>query len=60
MTFNTEVVGCWWQELAGKWKVKLRETAPGQEAREFEDECDLLLHAAGVSGPKAPDFIKET
>ncbi len=49
MTFNTKVVGCWWQEDKGEWKVKLRETREGQEPREFEETCDLLLHATGVS-----------
>ncbi len=49
MTFNTKVMGCWWQEDKGEWKVKLRETREGQEPREFEETCDLLLHATGVS-----------
>lgn len=48
MTFNTEVVGCYWDEEKGEWKVKLRETKPGQEPREFEDHCHLLLHGTGI------------
>jgi len=48
MTFNTEVVGCYWQEEGGEWLVKLRQQLPGQEPREFEDRCHLLLHGAGV------------
>jgi hydroxyversicolorone monooxygenase len=45
MTFNTEVGGCYWQEDKGKWKVRLRNTQSGEEK---EEECDVLLHAAGV------------
>ncbi|KAI9708230.1 MAG: hypothetical protein M1820_004184 [Bogoriella megaspora] len=45
MTFNTEIVGCYWQEEKGKWKVKLRDTISGDEK---EEECDVLLHAAGL------------
>lgn len=48
MTFNTEVIGCYWNEEKGEWKVKLRETKPGQEPREFEDHCHLLLHGTGI------------
>lgn len=48
MKFNTEVVGCEWQDDLGKWKVKLREHTGGQEPKEFEDTCDLLLHATGI------------
>ena len=48
MQFNTEVAGCWWQEDKGKWKVLLRETVDGRNHREFEDECDFLVHASGI------------
>jgi cation diffusion facilitator CzcD-associated flavoprotein CzcO len=48
MTFNTEIVGCYWNEDAGQWTVKLRQTSPGTEPREFEETCDLLLHATGI------------
>ena len=48
MTFHTEVVGCYWQESTGEWLVKLREHLPGQEPREFEDRCHILLYGAGV------------
>ena len=48
MTFNTTVVGCWWQEEQGQWKAKLRQTQPGGQVKEFEDTCDLLLHATGI------------
>lgn len=47
MTFNTEVIGCWWEEQEGMWRVKLREKKDGQE-REFEEKCHLLLHGTGV------------
>lgn len=49
MTFNTEITGLYWQEDAGQWKVTIRQTAPGKEPVEFEDTCDLLLYASGVS-----------
>lgn len=48
MNFHTEVVGCYWQEHAGQWSVKLREHLPGHEPRDFEDHCDVLLYGAGV------------
>jgi hypothetical protein len=48
MNFNTEVVGCYWQEEKGEWEVKLRENIPGQEPREFEDYCNVLIYGAGV------------
>jgi len=48
MNFSTEVIGCWWNEEKGEWTVKLRETKPGQEPREFEEHCHLLLHGTGI------------
>ena len=48
MTFNTEVIGCYWQEETGEWKVKLRKQVPGQEPEEFEEHCNVLLYGAGV------------
>jgi cation diffusion facilitator CzcD-associated flavoprotein CzcO len=48
MTFNTEVIGCYWNEEAGQWTVKLRQCNPGASPREFEETCDLLLHATGI------------
>ncbi|RMZ31550.1 hypothetical protein D0859_04322 [Hortaea werneckii] len=48
MTFNVEVIGCYWDDEKGQWLVKLRESKPGQEPREFEDYCDLLLHCTGI------------
>lgn len=48
MTFNTEVIGCFWNEEAGQWTVKLRQSTPGSAPREFEEKCDLLLHATGI------------
>lgn len=57
MTFNTEVVGCFWQEEKGEWLVKLREHKPGQAPREFEDHCHLLLHSTGIlNNFKWPDI----
>nr|POE51571.1 putative sterigmatocystin biosynthesis monooxygenase stcw [Quercus suber] len=48
MHFRSEVVGCYWNEEKGQWRVKIRETQPGTEPREFEDHCDLLLHGTGI------------
>lgn len=48
MTFNTEVIGCYWQEETGEWKVKLRKQVPGLEPQEFEEHCHVLLYGAGV------------
>ena len=48
MTFNTEVLGCYWQDKTGEWLVKLRQTRPGEQPREFEERCHVLLHAVGI------------
>ena len=48
MTFNTEIIGCYWKEETGQWTVKLRQSNPGSAPREFEEHCDLLLHATGI------------
>ena len=48
MNFNTEVVGCYWDEEKGEWKVKLRQTKLGGQTREFEDHCHLLLNGTGI------------
>jgi cation diffusion facilitator CzcD-associated flavoprotein CzcO len=57
MNFHTKVTGCYWQEEKGQWLVKIREEKPGQEPREFEDYCDLLLHGTGLlNNYKWPDI----
>lgn len=57
MNFNIEVVGCYWQGEKGEWLVKLREHRPGQEPREFEDHCHMLLHGTGLlNNFKWPDI----
>ncbi|KAF2725703.1 FAD/NAD(P)-binding domain-containing protein [Polychaeton citri CBS 116435] len=57
MTFNTEVVGCQWNEEKGEWKVSLRETKPNTPPREFEETCHLLLHGTGIlNNFKWPDI----
>nr|POE63579.1 putative sterigmatocystin biosynthesis monooxygenase stcw [Quercus suber] len=48
MNFYSEVVGCYWIEEKGQWRVTIRETQPGKEPREFDDYCDLLLHGTGL------------
>lgn len=57
MTFNTEVVGCYWQQEKGEWLVKLRQMAPDGSVKEFEDTCNLLLYGAGyLNNSKRPDI----
>ncbi|PMD27582.1 flavin-binding monooxygenase-like protein [Hyaloscypha hepaticicola] len=48
MKFNTEIIGCYWNEDSGQWTVKLRQHNPGSSPKEFEEKCDLLLHATGI------------
>lgn len=49
MTFNTEVIGCYWQQQTGEWLVKLKETNTTTGAtRIFEDRCHVLLHGTGI------------
>lgn len=48
MTFNSEVVGCYWEQDKGQWRVKIKESADGMETRLYEETCDLLLEASGV------------
>ncbi|ATZ53328.1 hypothetical protein BCIN_09g01960 [Botrytis cinerea B05.10] len=56
MTFNTEIVGCFWDEETGKWTVKMKQTSEYGE-KQFEETCDLLLHATGIlNNPKWPDI----
>jgi len=59
MNFNTEVVGCYWKEERGEWEVKMKESVPGQEPREFIDYCNILIHGAGVlNNFKVAFFLK--
>ncbi|KAJ9612026.1 hypothetical protein H2200_003621 [Cladophialophora chaetospira] len=48
MTFNTEVVGCYWQQETGEWLVKLKQTNADGTSRLFEDRCHMLLHGTGI------------
>jgi hydroxyversicolorone monooxygenase len=54
---NTQVSEARWDESTGKWRLKLQKVKPKQDwasraplevLSEFEDDCDLLLHATGV------------
>ncbi|KAH8811635.1 flavin-binding monooxygenase-like protein [Xylogone sp. PMI_703] len=56
--FNTEVVGCYWNEDDGQWTVKLRKKEPVSEKyTEFEEKCDILLHGTGIlNNFKWPDI----
>ncbi|KAB2579998.1 putative sterigmatocystin biosynthesis monooxygenase stcW [Lasiodiplodia theobromae] len=57
MTFNTEVIEARWNDDAGKWHVRLRQTDGAGNAREFEEECDVLLYATGIlNNFKWPDL----
>ena len=49
MKFNIEVVKCQWDESNAKWKLHMRRTdQESGKAIDFQDECDVLLHATGV------------
>jgi len=57
MNFNSEVVEARFNEDTGKWHVKIRQTQPGGETKEFEETCDLLLYATGIlNNFKWPDI----
>ena len=54
---NHQVSGCYWNDETGKWKVEVQRvepkadwssTEPLKVLDEFEDECDILLHATGI------------
>ena len=61
MRFNSEVIGCYWEQDKGQWRVKIKETVGGRETRSYEETCDLLLEASGASAcatnspPPCPD-----
>jgi len=48
MTFNTEVIGCYWQQDRGEWKVPLRQKLPDGEIKEFKETGNILLHGTGI------------
>lgn len=57
MAFNTEVVGCYWQEDTSEWLVKLKETKPDGSTRLYDDSCHLLLKGTGLlNSYKYPDI----
>jgi cation diffusion facilitator CzcD-associated flavoprotein CzcO len=57
MTFDTEVKGCYWNEEKGQWTVKLKQQKEGEQPREFEETCDLLLNGTGIlNNFKWPDI----
>ena len=39
------VVGAWWSEAQGAWRLKIRD---GDGKREFEDECEILIDGSGI------------
>jgi cation diffusion facilitator CzcD-associated flavoprotein CzcO len=43
---NHEVVGAWWRDDIGKWKLKVRPN--GNPEKEFYDEGEILINATGV------------
>jgi cation diffusion facilitator CzcD-associated flavoprotein CzcO len=54
---NHQVAGCYWNDDTAKWRVTIQRvepkadwssTAPLKVLSEFEDECDILLHATGI------------
>ena len=49
MRFDSEVVGCYWQEDEGEWLVKIRQKGQDGTIKDIEERCDLLLYGSGVS-----------
>lgn len=54
---NHQVTRCFWDDERGKWKVKIQRVQQKENwaskeplvvLSEFEDECDVLLHATGI------------
>ncbi|KAK2747146.1 hypothetical protein FQN57_002403 [Myotisia sp. PD_48] len=57
MTFSTEVIGAYWQEDKGEWKVSLRQTAPDGTTKDIEESCHVLLNGTGIlNNYKWPDL----
>ncbi|WEW61449.1 hypothetical protein PRK78_006939 [Emydomyces testavorans] len=48
MTFNTKVIGAFWEGDKGEWKVTLTQTMPDGTQREFEERCHVLLNTTGI------------
>ncbi|OQU93791.1 hypothetical protein CLAIMM_00261 [Cladophialophora immunda] len=48
MTFNTRIVGCYWQHEQGEWLVKMEQTRHDGSVVEIEDRCNLLLNGTGI------------
>jgi cation diffusion facilitator CzcD-associated flavoprotein CzcO len=57
MTFNTEVVGCYWQEEEGEWLVKMKQKTADGGTKDIEERCHMLLHGTGIlNNFKWPDI----
>ncbi|KAH6967580.1 monooxygenase [Ilyonectria sp. MPI-CAGE-AT-0026] len=48
MKFNHRVSQAVWNEDAGLWKLKVEKVYKDGTVEEFDDECDVLLQAAGL------------
>lgn len=48
MKFRSEVTKAEWNEEKGVWKLSVNQIGADGSVTEFEDECDILLHATGV------------
>jgi cation diffusion facilitator CzcD-associated flavoprotein CzcO len=48
MNFNSEVVGCHWQQEKGQWNVKIKQTQSDGSTKVIEDYCHVLLHGTGI------------
>ncbi|OAP57927.1 hypothetical protein AYL99_08665 [Fonsecaea erecta] len=57
ITLNTRIDAARWDEQRSLWVVKLSQSQDGQESKEWEEECDLLLNGAGfLNAWKWPDI----
>jgi hydroxyversicolorone monooxygenase len=48
MTFNTEIVGAYWQQETGEWLVKMKQTQSDGQTKLFDERCHMLLYGTGI------------
>ncbi|KMU75383.1 monooxygenase [Coccidioides immitis RMSCC 3703] len=51
------IIGAYWEEDKGEWRVALTQTMPDGTQREFEERCNVLLNGTGIlNNYKWPDL----
>lgn len=48
MRFNVHVIGAFWDEDLGQWRIKLRRQEHDGRVGEWEDICDVFLYCTGI------------